>query len=75
MATQTEMLKQQLADATGDAAQAVAIRDKRIAQLELAIELAANALEASYSDLPKDKYPGPPTAIISNLRHALALGK
>lgn len=61
-------------DGTGHIAQKYLMRGAdRIAELELAIELAAHALENSYGDLPKDKYPGPPTAIINNLRHVLAM--
>ncbi len=48
---------------------------ERVVELELAIELAAHALESSYGDLPKDRYPGPPTTIINNLRHVLAKSK
>lgn len=43
----------------------------RIAFLEAAIELALGALESGYGALPKHSHPGPPTAIISNLYHAL----
>ncbi len=47
---------------------------ERIAELEQAIHMAIGALETHYGGLPKSEYPGPPDAIVRNLRFALRIG-